>query len=152
MRPVPSLHPLGTIDPSKQHGKPIMKPVLSVVAPNVRFDFSLRCVRGIDQGMCATDCIDVFEIDVNAVPVMRISYDYGLDSGRDTMSIETLSEHITLDGLPKSSYGFMLGAKLIEFLNELLHKIDAEFYADCFFDADGRPISHPINKLMYGEA
>lgn len=116
---------------------------------NMPKSFSVRCLRGVDQGICATDCIDEFEILGDGVPMFRITYDYGMDDNEQTMSVRNVG-HLNVSDLPFFNSGFQLGGKLMEFLDQLLNEQDKEFYADCFHDEEGEPVMFSINKLIFG--
>lgn len=111
--------------------------------------FSLRCIRGVDQGMCPSDCIDEFEILADGQPAFRVIYDYGLD-GDQVMTIKELLVGYTISDLPFISNGFQLGAKLMQFLDQLLGEQDMEFYADCFHDEEGESVMYSVTELMLG--
>ena len=110
--------------------------------------FSLRLVRGIDTGIDPKDCVDEFEIVADGQPAFRITLDYGMDGVEQTMTVTALIPECPAWELPFIGNGFYLGAKVMNFLDDLLYAKDVEFYADCFVDEEGNPITYPLSEVL----
>jgi len=109
--------------------------------------FALRLVSGIDQGMAPADCIDVFDVVGDGVPLFRVTYDYTPEGGSEGDCVGRVSclTDMTPEQLPFIINGFHLMGVVQDRLCDLLTG-DHCFFADMFYDDEtGEAIEHPID-------
>ena len=125
-------------------------------------EFTVICLTGVDRSMSAANCVEVYQIVGDGVPLFNIRFDYwATDSMGDyDVNVRSLTEDIKPYDLPFISDGIDLIRTFYTFLQEEQCKIEGEFVDDAFSDQEtGEPLALPIDfyafavghKLMVAE-